>query len=150
MHVKSICFLFFFCGMTITGINAQQTDWSLPTPREELSTSLIPYPREVIRKEEVVRFTGLEADKASKTLWENQSLLKAELEDVCFWWGMDKQKKGKRLPVRLLSVRCEKAEAYVLDVSDKEVTITAGDFPGSSMRSRHYGSWWFEKTAFMK
>lgn len=130
MHIRSIFFLFFFCCATVAGVNAQQTDWSLPTPREELPVSLIPYPREVVHKEGVVRVAGLKADETSKHLWESNASLGTELEDVCSWWGMNKLKKGKRLPVRLLSARFEKAETYVLEVSDKEVTITAGDFPG--------------------
>lgn len=95
MHIRSIFFLFFFCCATVAGVNAQQTDWSLPTPREELPVSLIPYPREVVHKEGVVRVAGLKADETSKHLWESNASLGTELEDVCSWWGMNKLKDRK-------------------------------------------------------
>lgn len=125
MHIKSILFFILFCLGTLK-VEAQQITWSLPTPQAALSASLIPYPKEVVRRQGTVRFSCLKARKGE--LGESNPKLEAELKDISQWWGMSGQEK-KCLPVRFVSGDYGD-EGYMLDVSDKEVVVIASCFQG--------------------
>lgn len=90
MYVKSIFYLLLFC-LTSLRMEAQQATWSLPTPKSELPASLIPYPKKVIRRQGTVRFSSLEASDGDYC--ENAPKLRAELEDINQWWGMNEREK---------------------------------------------------------
>lgn len=125
MYVKSIFYLLLFC-LTSLRMEAQQATWSLPTPKSELPASLIPYPKEVIRRQGTVRFSSLKASDGDYC--ENAPKLRVELEDINQWWGMNEREK-KCLQVRFAAGNLDN-EAYMLDVSDKEVVLTASGFQG--------------------
>lgn len=104
----------------------QQLVWSLPTPQNEFSGSLIPYPEDVVPGQGTIRFSSLKMKTG--VVGENNLVLRTELEDVGRWWGMGNQEKGN-LPVRFASGSFGN-EGYMLHVSDKEVVISASAFQG--------------------
>ena len=120
-------FLLLLLCLSAVGLPAQQAGWSLPTPSEELPTALIPYPKEVIRKGGTVRFASLKMDsrEMEKMVW-----LDAEWKDVCRELGMQSSRKGAALQVRLIAMSGADSEAYTIDVSDKEVAVSASGFSG--------------------
>ena len=91
--------------------------------------SLIPYPKEVSRKEGDVYFTTLNLyDKSVKQI----KGISEEWKNVCDELGVVHLKQGHSLQIRLaLDVaRIQKEEAYSIDISTKEVLISAKGFAG--------------------
>lgn len=127
MYLRFIyCLLFSLLG---SGLKAQSGKWSLPTSADRLPVALIPYPKEVVCKEGVVRFTSLKLEDSAVN---SDVRLSSEWEDVCREWKIDYAKKGSVLPVHLQIVasRTKEAEGYSICVRDKEVVISASAFRG--------------------
>lgn len=108
-------------------LNGQPLGWTLPTPRAALNTALIPYPNEVIGKEGSVKFTSLtmEGRGVEKGNW-----LNAAWKELCHELGMPSSKGKGTLKVRLLPMSAGNDEAYTIDVSDKEIRLSAPGFAG--------------------
>lgn len=132
MYAKFIILVFLW-GITRLAAEAQPAGWSLPTPQNQLSTSLIPYPAEVTGGGGTVRFSCLKVAGGGGV--EQFPQLRAELEEVALDRGMVAGGKDC-LPVRFVPGGSSKAagsveaESYTLSVSDKEVRITAAGFQG--------------------
>lgn len=132
MYAKFIILVFLW-GITRLAAEAQPAGWSLPTPQNQLSTSLIPYPAEVTGGKGTVRFSCLKVAGGGGA--EQFPQLRAELEEVALDRGMVAGGKDC-LPVRFVLGGSSKAagsveaESYTLSVSDKEVRITAAGFQG--------------------
>lgn len=132
MYAKFIILVFLW-GITRLAAEAQPAGWSLPTPQNQLSTSLIPYPAEVTGGGGTVRFSCLKVAGGGGA--EQFPQLRAELEEVALDRGMVAGGKDC-LPVRFVPGGSSKAagsveaESYTLSVSDKEVRITAAGFQG--------------------
>ena len=85
MYAKFIILVFLW-GITRLAAEAQSAGWSLPTPQNQLSTSLIPYPAEVTGGKGIVRFSCLKLAGGGGV--EQFPQLREELEDVASDRGM--------------------------------------------------------------
>lgn len=128
--------IFLLCSLfLVVELHGQKADWTLPTPdTDKLPTALIPYPDEVIRKEGVIQFSAIKADRKSLDKLKESERIGEELNDVCMFWNMPERPTGGICRIYFEQHPAQqdalKREAYKLVVSDDKVVISAGEFAG--------------------
>ena len=124
--------IFLLCSLfLVVELHGQKADWTLPTPdTDKLPTALIPYPDEVIRKEGVIQFSAIKADRKSLDKLKESERIGEELNDVCMFWNMPERPTGGICRIYFEQHPAQqdalKREAYKLVVSDDKVVISAG------------------------
>lgn len=123
------------CLFPLVSLTAQPLSWSLPTPDTGPGgATLIPYPAQVNRTEGEIRFTSLFPDETSLSALPDAARIRTELADIAAFWEMPSCRDEKGCRVRFETVpassgACDR-EAYVLTVSEKNVTVAAATYAG--------------------